>query len=346
MAIAGSRNPVRDRFLTGLAWLVALIMFFPILWLGLSSIKTEDAATSAIPEIFPTFNQEYIRDRDQRLADGEDVSTWERMWFKPTVGAYVRLTQSADGFGKFIFNTVTISLGATLLGMLLAVPAAYSMAFRTTNWTKDILLWMLSTKMLPAVGVVVPIYLLFKNYQVPFIAFEWDWEFTSWSIGAILSDFWTSFTSFRLQGVEFQKLLDTRTGLVIVLALINLPILVWILFIFFKEIPKEILEASRMDGANTWGELRQVVLPLAWGGIASCALLSIIFAWNEAYWTIRLATKDASGVATMVNATIQNRDLFAAKLSAASMVAIAPIVVMGWFSQKQLVAGLSFGAVK
>ena len=231
---------------------------------------------------------------------------WERMWFKPTGAAYVRLTQSADGFGKFIFNTVTISLGATLLGMLLAVTAAYSMAFRTTNWTKDILLWMLSTKMLPAVGVVVPIYLLFKNYG----------------------------------------LLDTRIGLIIVLALINLPILVWIMFIFFKEIPKEILEASRMDGADTWGELRQVVLPLAWGGIASCALLSIIFAWNEAYWTIKLATKDASGVATMVNATIQNRDLFAAKLSAASMVAIAPIVVMGWFSQKQLVAGLSFGAVK
>ena len=306
MAIAGTRNPVRDRFLTSLAWLVALLMFFPIFWLGLSSIKTEDAATSSIPEIFPTFNQEYLDAREQRIADGEEVSMWERMWFKPTGAAYVRLTQSADGFGKFIFNTVTISLGATLLGMLLAVTAAYSMAFRTTNWTKDILLWMLSTKMLPAVGVVVPIYLLFKNYG----------------------------------------LLDTRIGLIIVLALINLPILVWIMFIFFKEIPKEILEASRMDGADTWGELRQVVLPLAWGGIASCALLSIIFAWNEAYWTIKLATKDASGVATMVNATIQNRDLFAAKLSAASMVAIAPIVVMGWFSQKQLVAGLSFGAVK
>lgn len=346
MAIAGTRSPVRDGFLTGLAWLVALLMFFPIFWLGLSSIKNEDAATSAIPEILPTFDREYINDRNERIFEGDDVSIWERLWFVPTTNAYVRLTQSADGFGKFIFNTVTIALGATILGMIIAVPAAYSMAFRTTRWTKDILLWMLSTKMLPAVGVVVPIYLLFKNYQVPFLEFEWDWQFTSWQIGAIFSDFWTSLTSFRFHGIEFQKLLDTRTGLIIVLALINLPILIWILFIYFKEIPKEILEASRMDGANTWGELRQVVLPLAWGGIASCALLSIIFAWNEAYWTIRLATKDASGVATMVNATINNRELFTAKLSAASMVAIAPIVVMGWFSQKQLVAGLSFGAVK
>ena len=346
MAIAGTRSPIRDGFLTGLAWFVALLMFFPIFWLGLSSFKSEDAASSAIPEIFVTFDAEFIEARDAKLANGEPVSTWDRLFFKPTASAYGRLVNSADGFSKFIFNTVVISLGATVLGMVIAVPAAYSMAFRTTRWTKDILLWMLSTKMLPAVGVVIPIYILFKDYSVPFLAMEMDWNFTSWHIGAIFRDLFAALGSFRFEGVESQRLLDTRTGLILVLALINLPILIWILFIYFKEIPKEILEASRMDGANTWGELRQVVLPLAWGGIASCALLSVIFAWNEAYWTIKLATKDASGVATMVSSTIQNRELFTAKLSAASMVAIAPIVVMGWFSQKQLVAGLSFGAVK
>ena len=328
MAIAGTRSPVRDGFLTGLAWFVALLMFFPIFWLGLSSIKSEDAASSSIPEIFPTFNAEFIKDRDKRILAGEDVSKWERLFFRPTTNAYVRISQSADGFWKFIRNTVIIALGATSFGMLIAIPAAYSMAFHTTRWTKDILLWMLSTKMLPAVGVVVPIYLLFKGgFSIPYPEFGGD-------VGLIALGWWKI------------KLLDTRAGLIMVLALINLPILIWILFIYFKEIPKEILEASRIDGANTWGELRQVVLPIAWGGIASCALLSVIFAWNEAYWTIKLATKEASGVATMVSSTIQNRELFTAKLSAASMVAIAPIVVMGWFSQKQLVAGLSFGAVK
>jgi len=139
---------------------------------------------------------------------------------------------------------------------------------------------------------------------------------------------------------------DTRAGIILVYVLINLPILVWILFTYFKEIPKEILEASRMDGASTWSELRNVILPLAWGGIAATALLSIIFCWNEAYWSIRLASEDALGLGAMVTSKEDPREPFYAKMSAASIVAIAPIIIMGWFTQKQLVQGLTFGAVK
>ena len=294
----------------------------------MSSIKDEASASSPIPEIFPTWDRSFIDERTEKMENGGDVSVMDSLYFYPTFENYTNIAKAPQGFWKFLINTVIIALGATILGMIVAVPAAYSMAFKPSRWTKDILLWMLSTKMLPAVGVVVPIYLLFKGgFSIPFPEFGTDAGFMAlgwWKI----------------------QLLDTRAGLIMVLALINLPILVWILYIYFKEIPKEILEACRMDGASTWGELRQVVLPLAWGGIASCALLSIIFAWNEAYWTIKLATNDAAGLATLVSSTIQNRELYTAKLSAASMVAVAPIIIMGWFSQKQLVAGLSFGAVK
>ena len=328
MAIAGTRSPIRDGFLTFLAWFVAILMFFPIFWVGLTSFKDESSASSPTPEILPTLDRGFIEERQDKLEKGEDVSMIDSLYFYPTVENYVNIANAPQGFWKFLINTVIISLGATLIGMLIAVPAAYSMAFKPSRWTKDILLWMLSTKMLPAVGVVVPIYLLFKGgFSIPYPEFGGD-------------------AGFLALGWAKIKLLDTRAGLIMVLALINLPILIWILYIYFKEVPKEILEASRMDGASTWGELRQVVLPLAWGGIASCALLSIIFSWNEAYWTIKLATSDASGLATLVSSTIQNRELYTAKLSAASVVAIAPIIIMGWFSQKQLVAGLSFGAVK
>lgn len=328
MAIAGSKSPLRNRLITTLSWFVALIMFFPIFWVLLTSIKDENSASSPTPEIIPTLNRDFIEERNHRLERGLEVSIFDRLYFYPTTENYVKISRAPQGFWKFLINTAVISVGATLIGMLLAVPAAYSMAFKPSRWTKDILLWMLSTKMLPAVGVVVPIYLLFKGgFSIPYPEF--------FNEGGVLSIGWLQV-----------KLLDTRAGLIMVLSLINLPILIWILYIYFKEVPKEILEASRMDGASTWGELRQIVLPLAWGGIASCALLSIIFSWNEAYWTIKLATSESSGLASLVSSTIQNRELYTAKLSAASMVAIAPIIVMGWFSQKQLVAGLSFGAVK
>lgn len=180
------------------------------------------------------------------------------------------------------------------------------MAFYPGRFTKDILLWMLSTKMLPAVGVLIPIYILAKNFG----------------------------------------LLDTRFILIIIFAMINLPIIVWMLFSYFKEIPKDILEAGRVDGATWWQEIWCLVLPLSWGGIASTALLSIVLCWNEAFWTINLTAADAGTVSALVASYASPEGLFWAKLSAVSTLACAPIVVLGWFCQKQLVHGMTFGAVK
>ncbi|MHA1566970.1 MAG: carbohydrate ABC transporter permease, partial [Alphaproteobacteria bacterium] len=192
------------------------------------------------------------------------------------------------------------------IGLLIAVPAAWSMAFVPARHTKNVLMWMLSTKMLPPVGVLIPIFLIFRD----------------------------------------TGLLDTRTGLVIVLTLINLPIMIWMLFTYFREIPVEILEASRMDGAPLRAEIIYILTPMAVPGIASTLLLNIILAWNEAFWTLNLAAAKAAPLTAFIASFSSPEGLFFAKLSAASTMAIAPILVLGWFSQKQLVRGLTFGAVK
>jgi sorbitol/mannitol transport system permease protein len=199
-----------------------------------------------------------------------------------------------------------ISVGSTLLALAIAIPAAWAMAFVPGRRTKDLLMWMLSTKMMPAVGVLIPMYLGFKN----------------------------------------MGLLDSRLGLVAVMTLINLPIVVWMLYTYFKEIPGEILEAARMDGASLRSEIIYVLTPMALPGIASTLLLNVILAWNEAFWTLQLTTHEAAPLTQFIASYSSPEGLFYAKLSAASTMAIAPILILGWFSQKQLVRGLTFGAVK
>jgi sorbitol/mannitol transport system permease protein len=264
--------------LTVLAWLIGFLIFFPILYTIITSFKSEGDAIANPPLFF---------------------------WFDWTLSSYREVHTRSNYFVHF-WNSVAISLGSTAFALLIAIPAAWAMAFAPTKRTKDILMWMLSTKMMPAVGVLVPMYLMFKN------------------VG----------------------LLDTRTGLVVVLALMNLPILVWMLYTYFREIPGEILEAARMDGASLWKEIVYVLAPMAVPGIASTILLNIILAWNEAFWTLNLTAAKAAPLTTFIASYSSPEGLFWAKLSAASTLAIAPILIMGWFSQKQLVRGLTFGAVK
>ena len=263
---------------TTLAWAIGLLIFFPILWTILTSFKTEAQAIS-------------------------DPPVW--FFFDWTLENY-RVVQERSNYSRFLWNSVIIAGGSTILGMMVAIPAAWSMAFVPSTQTKNILLWMLSTKMLPAVGVLYPIYLIFIQLG----------------------------------------LLDSRFGLTIVLMLINLPIMVWMLYTYFKEIPGEILEAARMDGAGLRQEILYVLTPMAIPGIASTMLLNIILAWNEAFWTLNLTAARAAPLTAFIASYSSPEGLFYAKLSAASTMAIAPILIIGWFSQKQLVRGLTFGAVK
>ena len=262
---------------TVVAWIVTLLLFFPLGWLVLTAFKTELQAISVPPLLF----------------------------FTPTLDNFVEVQRRSD-YLLYAKNSLITSVVSTLLGLAIAAPAAYSMAFFRSRWTRDVLMWMLSTKMMPAVGALVPIYVL----------------------------------------AQTAGLLDTRLVLIIVFTLSNLPIMVWMLYSSFREIPHEILEAARMDGATLWQEFRRVLLPLAMGGLFSTGLLCLVLAWNEAFWSLNLTSAKAGTLATMIASYSSPEGLFWAKLSCASFMAIAPIVVFGWFCQRQLVQGLTFGAVK
>ncbi|MBL4627804.1 MAG: carbohydrate ABC transporter permease [Roseicyclus sp.] len=287
---------------TALAWIIGLLIFFPIAWIILTSFKTE-AVAIADPPVFVNFEwtlENYCLVGLFPEADAQGNGGWLRgLMCDPD-------TPQRSDYTRFLMNSIVIALGSTLLGLLIAVPAAWSMAFVPGKGTKNILLWMLSTKMLPAVGVLYPI---------------------------------------RLILIEL-NMLDSKGSMIFILTMINLPIIIWMLYTYFREIPVEILEAARMDGAGLKEEILYVLTPMAVPGIASTVLLNIILAWNEAFWTLTLTTVDAAPLSAFIASYSSPEGLFYAKLSAASAMAIAPILIMGWFSQKQLVRGLTFGAVK
>ena len=263
---------------TAAAWLVAFLIFFPILWMFLTSFKTE-ADAYAIPPKF--------------------------LFFHWTTENYAEVQSRVDYF-LHAYNSIVLSVGANIAGLLIAIPAAWSMAFAPTKRTKDLLMWMLSTKMMPSAGVFMAVYFLFLRAH----------------------------------------LLDSRWGVGFLLMMANLPILAWMLYTYFKEIPVDILEAARMDGASLLNEIIYVLTPMAVPGIASTMLLAIILSWNEAFWTLNLTNVTAAPLTNMIASFSSPEGDFWALLSAASVLAIAPILVLGWFSQKQLVRGLTFGAVK
>lgn len=262
---------------TAAAWAVTLLLFFPLGFLVITAFKTELQAIAVPPEFL----------------------------FAPTLESFREVHERSD-YLLYAKNSLVTSVVSTLLGLAIAAPAAYSMAFFKSPKTRDLLMWMLSTKMMPAVGALVPIYVLAQK----------------------------------------SHLLDTQLGLIIVFTLSNLPIMVWMLYSAFKDIPHEILEAARMDGATLWQEATRVLLPLGMGGLASTGLLCLVLSWNEAFWSLNLSSAQAGTLATLIASYSSPEGLFWAKLSAASLLAVAPIMVLGWLTQKQLVRGLTFGAVK
>jgi sorbitol/mannitol transport system permease protein len=349
MAMKASRTKVVGLGL--LAWAIGILMFFPILWTAIAAFKAESDAYSLPQTLF--------------------VSPW-------TLENFAEVQERSD-YMRYLKNTIIIAGVSTLLGLVFAVPAAWSMAFaprgksssrlngftwlgivlaaitvaviilRTNGWvvtnawlgfgllalvvapptlwvlslrTTDSLLWILSTKMMPPSGALVPIFLIFNRNGLIFK----DWE----------------------NGIDLRSaaIFDTHWGMVPLMMLFNLPIIIWMLYTYFKEIPVEILEASRMDGASLWNELTKILAPMAVPGIVSACLLSLILAWNEAFWTLNLTTRNAAPLSFLISEYTNPQGQFWAKLSAASILAITPILVIGWFSQRQLVRGLTFGAVK
>ena len=271
-------TPARFYGVTAAAWIVGLLIFFPILWTVLTGFKTEGDAYSIPPKF---------------------------LFFHWTLENYAEVQQRSNYF-EHAWNSIILSVGSNVVGLIISIPAAWAMAFSPTKHTKDVLMWMLSTKMMPSAGVFMAIYFIFLQFH----------------------------------------LLDSLWGTGFVLMMANLPILIWMLYTYFKEIPVDILEASRMDGATLMDEIIYILTPMAIPGIASTMLLAIILSWNEAFWTLNLTTFNAAPLTYLIAQFSSPEGTFWAKLSAASTLAIAPILILGWFSQKQLVRGLTFGAVK
>lgn len=271
------RRKKQDRLRTALGWAVGIVMAFPVIWMALAAFKTEQDAAAIPPKLF----------------------------FSPTLANFVEMNDRV-GYLSHAWNSIAVSVTSTLIAILLAAPAAYVMAFQPTRRTRSLMLWMLSVRFMPAVGVLVPIYILLVN------------------VG----------------------LIDTRIALIIITCLANLPLIVWMLFSYFKEVPPEILEAARMDGAKPLSQLRYLLVPLTMPGISSTMLLGMILAWNESFWSINITATNSGTLALAIASFANSEGQFWAKLSAASLASVAPILVFGWITQRQLVRGLTFGAVK
>jgi polyol transport system permease protein len=203
-------------------------------------------------------------------------------------------------------NSLVVVLASTAVVMLLALPAAYALAIRPVPKWRDVLFFFISVKFLPIVASIFPIYVY---------AEKWN-------------------------------LIGTRQILVILYIAINLPLAIWMMRSFFMEVPRELIEASEIDGTSLFNQLRSVVIPIAAPGIAATALLCVIFAWNEYFYAIQLNFAGASTMPQWVIGNVSTRGNFLAKLSAASIIACLPVVLAGWAAQKRMIRGLSMGAIK
>jgi sorbitol/mannitol transport system permease protein len=277
--VVGERRWVNSALGLG-AWVLGLVYFFPVFWMVVNSFKTEDKANTT-----PTLS------------------------FDPTLGRYDEVTGSEGGllsFGEAFTNSAVVVLVSTAIVLALAIPAAYALAIRPVGKWRDVLFFFISTKFLPVVASILPIWILARNFE----------------------------------------LLNTRMVLIILYTGINLPLAVWMLRSFFQEIPRELIEAAEIDGAGLKGQLTSIILPMAAPGIAATALLCVIFAWNEFFYAVQLNPVDGSTVPIWVTTNISTRGDFLAKLSAASVLACIPVVLAGWLAQKRMIRGLAMGAIK
>jgi sorbitol/mannitol transport system permease protein len=282
---AGGQRGVGERrsvnaVMAVVAWLAALVFFFPVFWMILSSFKEE-----------------------------QDANTSPKLLFSPTLDRYSDVTETSTGllsFREAFFNSFWVVTVSTLVVLLLAIPAAYALAIRPVPKWRDVLFFFISTKFLPVVAAILPLWILARNLD----------------------------------------LLNTRLVLMILYTGMNLPLAVWMLWSFFREIPRELIEAAELDGAGLRGQLASVILPIALPGLAATALLCVIFAWNEYFYAVQLNPADGSTIPIWVTTNISTRGNFLAKLSAASVLACVPVVLAGWLAQKRMIRGLSMGAIK
>ncbi|MCW2633178.1 MAG: sugar transporter permease [Pseudonocardia sp.] len=263
-----------------LAWLIGIVFLLPVLWMLLTSLHSEsDAATNP-----------------------------------PSFGAPLTLQGYAEFFGASsgaspwppLLNSATASVLSTVLVLLLAIPAAYALSIRPVRKWTDVLFFFLSTKMLPVVAGLLPIYLF----------------------------------------AQVTGLLDNIWLLIVLYTSMNLPIAVWMMRSFLAEVPVEMLEAASLDGAGLVRTLREIIAPVVLPGIAATALICFIFSWNELLFARVLTATVAQTAPVFLTGFVTSQGLFLAKVCAAAIVVSLPVIIAGFAAQDKLVQGLSLGAVK
>lgn len=258
------------------AWAAGLVFFFPVLWMVLTGFKQEVDAASNPPK-------------------------WV---FSPTLDGYRQVFER--DIAPYLMNSFMASGFSTLLVLVLATPAAYALSLRPVAGWRDVLFFFISTKMLPAVAALLPIYLVVKDL-------------------GMLDNVWT---------------------MVILYTAMNLPLAVWMMRSFLLEVPKSVLEAAEIDGAGLLLTIRRVLLPIVAPGLAATALICFIFSWNEFFFAVNLTATRSGTAPVFLVGFISSEGLFLARLCAAATLVSLPVVLAGWLAQKQLVRGLSMGAVK
>jgi sorbitol/mannitol transport system permease protein len=278
---AGRRPRRRARELSGLAgwtvlgWVVGIGFFIPVLWMVITAFKPESAA-----------------------------ETWPpKFTFSPTLSEF-RLVFS--GMGPFIEHSAIATIGSTILVLVIALPAAYALSIRPVGKWRDSLFFFISTKMLPVVAAIGPLYVIALKAH----------------------------------------LLDSIWLLIILYAAMNLPLAIWMIRSFMLEVPSEMLEAARLDGAGRVREITEVIMPVVSPGLVSTALICVIFAWNELFLALNLTVTNAATMPMFLISSVPQEGLYIAHLSAAATVASVPVIIVGWIAQRSLVRGLSMGAIK
>lgn len=262
--------------LSTLAWLLGLLFFFPVFWTLLISFRQE-----------------------------VDAGTFPPKWIAPfTLENYEKVFKV--GAKSFLLNSAIASIGSTIVILALAFPAAYALSIKPIKKSKDVLTFFLSTKFLPPIAALLPIYLILQKLQ----------------------------------------LLDNILALTIFYVAMNLPLAVWLLRSFLKEIPRELVEAAELDGASTIKILYRVLVPISMPGIAATSLICFIFTWNEFLLAINVTGFSAATAPVYLVGFVTAEGLFFAQLSAVSIVVSLPVIIAGWAAQDKLVSGLSLGAVK
>lgn len=273
---ATRKRRTRNGLLGFLAWALGLIFVTPALWMLLTSFHSESDAASNPPALFAPL----------------------------TLEGYVEFFNS-DPWAPLI-NSAMASVGSTVLVLVLAIPAAYALSIRPVKKWSDVMFFFLSTKMLPIVAALLPLYLI----------------------------------------AQATGLLDDVLLLVLLYTAMNLPIAIWMMQSFLSEVPVEILESAAIDGAGLPTIFRRIIIPISWPGIAATALIVFIFSWQELLFALVLTATDSTTVTVFLTSFVSSRGLFLAQVSAAAVVVSLPVLIAGFAAQNKLVQGLSLGAVK